>query len=315
MSWTPHDLPYITHNAADTYRDIAEFCTRSPDAKPLAEHSSDAARFLDRANLSWLDADMCDMLSEMWHTVPNWTPSACIPDTHGLMAFEKHFFTAPYESATDNAIHDVPVRAIGWEIDAGMVRITIWGAGAELPANARSPLRANLALEKLLGIVIPHEAVVDGAQDVERSVSVPDSRAFDKAALTAQAVAGSAWLLMSQPRTVTDAPTTSVVRKKGTDGRRVKTPVRVSIRSLATTPRGKSTPTGRKATSRWWVRGHWRQQAWGKNRAFRKPIFIAPHTAGNADAPIDQRPKIQVWRTGDTPETSSEATEGPTERN
>lgn len=33
-----------------------------------------------------------------------------------------------------------------------------------------------------------------------------------------------------------------------------------------------------------------------KPRALRKPVFIAPHTAGSSDGDIDDRPQVQVWR-------------------
>lgn len=37
---------------------------------------------------------------------------------------------------------------------------------------------------------------------------------------------------------------------------------------------------------RWIVRGHWRQQPYGKGRAFRRPQFIPPHIKGPPDAPL-----------------------------
>lgn len=173
----------------------------------------------------------------------------------------------------------------------------------DIPAHVRAPLRSGLALEELLGLTLPMEAVIDGAQVFERAGFTPDDKAFDDSALTMQSIAGAAWLVMSQPRIIKDSQLVAQVRKRTSEGRRVKTPVRITIRSLVTTARGTSTPTGRKATSRWWVRGHWRQQPWGKERALRKPIFIAPHTAGNPEARIDGTPRVQVWRTGDKNET------------
>lgn len=305
MPWTPHDLPFIAEKATAGYRDLAHFWEQQdyPDAEAIADGNTDSASMLDGASLTWLDSDMCDMLAGMWKQVPDWTPAACVPGSQGLMAFDSPIFTAPYETIHDGSAHPVPVRAIGWRVDGAALRLTAWSWSIDVPAHVRSPLRSGLDLEELLGITLPMEAVIDGAQVIERAVFTPEDKAFDDSALMMQSIAGAAWLVMSQPRIIEDSQLVAQVRKHTSEGRRVKTPVRVTIRSLVTTTRGKSTPTGRKATSRWWVRGHWRQQPWGKGRALRKPIFIAPHTAGNPDAPIDGTPTVQVWRTGDKNET------------
>lgn len=317
MAWTPHDLPFIVERASMGYRTLAEFWQQqtTPDAPRLYEQMNVTAAFLENPPLSWLDSDMCAMLSDMWADVPTWTPASCTPGPSGLIAFEKPILTAPYESAYADEVRPVPVRAIGWRVSGSIVRITAWAWNPDVPTEIRSPIRTSLDLEELLAISLSMHDIIDETSVVLHAAATSDDEAFNKAATSMQALVGSTWLLMTQPKMVTDEPVTMKVRQHRS-GRTVKTPVRVSVRKLSSPPPARSARgAGRKATSRWWVRGHWRQQAWGKNRAFRKPIFIAPHTAGNADAPIDHRPKIQVWRTGDAPETSSEATEGPSERN
>jgi hypothetical protein len=45
---------------------------------------------------------------------------------------------------------------------------------------------------------------------------------------------------------------------------------------------------------RWMVRGHWRLQPYGPERALRRPVWIDPYVKGPEDKPLDVRPTI--WR-------------------
>lgn len=83
-------------------------------------------------------------------------------------------------------------------------------------------------------------------------------------------------------------------RRKGGGG----SPVVVRSHGLTRKVR-QSMGTGRKATKRWWVRGHFRNQAYGPKLAYRRRIFIAPHTSGSKAAPEpeqDTRPVVEVLR-------------------
>lgn len=298
MPWTPHDLPFVIERAIGAYRGLAEHWSQhdAAEASRIADGCADSASMLDMASLTWLDQDMCDMVGDMWTEVPDWTPAACVPNSQGIMAFASPLFTGDYHAGEDT--YSVPVRALGWRVDGTTVRITAWCWSMDVPASARSTLRAGIDLEELFGVTLPMDAVVDGAHRFAFAHDASPSVSVEKAGSALMSVAGATWLVMSQPKMVVDAPITMNVKKRRSQGRTVKVPVRVSVRSLTTTPRHAAEPTGRKATSRWWVRGHWRQQPWGRRRALRKPIFIAPHTAGNPDAPIDRTPKVQVWTTG-----------------
>ena len=44
------------------------------------------------------------------------------------------------------------------------------------------------------------------------------------------------------------------------------------------------------------VRGHWRQQACGPKRAWRKPVFIAPYVKGPEGTELVTKPTVHVWR-------------------
>jgi hypothetical protein len=46
---------------------------------------------------------------------------------------------------------------------------------------------------------------------------------------------------------------------------------------------------------RWWVGGHWRQQACGPNHADRRPKWIAPYVKGPEGTPLT-KDRVHVWR-------------------
>ena len=51
----------------------------------------------------------------------------------------------------------------------------------------------------------------------------------------------------------------------------------------------------RQYRNRWWVGGHWRQQACGPNHADRRPKWIAPYVKGPEGAPL-KTDRVHVWR-------------------
>ena len=53
---------------------------------------------------------------------------------------------------------------------------------------------------------------------------------------------------------------------------------------------------GRDYRHRWWVDGHWRQQACGPEHSQRKPVWIAPHIKGPEGQPLTDKERVHVWR-------------------
>lgn len=50
-------------------------------------------------------------------------------------------------------------------------------------------------------------------------------------------------------------------------------------------------------TKRWWVKGHWRQQAYGPGRTLHRPLYIKPFVKGPDDKPLaDPATIVKVWR-------------------
>ncbi|NUT34497.1 MAG: hypothetical protein HOV79_15615 [Hamadaea sp.] len=57
-------------------------------------------------------------------------------------------------------------------------------------------------------------------------------------------------------------------------------------------------PTGASPTAehhhRWWIRGHWRNQAYGPARTLRRPQWIKPFLKGPDGAPISTTSTVRV---------------------
>lgn len=49
-------------------------------------------------------------------------------------------------------------------------------------------------------------------------------------------------------------------------------------------------------THRWIVKGHWRQQAYGPKRQFRRPVYISSHIKGPDDLPLIEQDVVKVWK-------------------
>lgn len=56
------------------------------------------------------------------------------------------------------------------------------------------------------------------------------------------------------------------------------------------------TPSGRTYRVRWPVKGHWRNQAYGPGRAYRRPTYIAPFIKGPLGAPLKQGATVHVLK-------------------
>lgn len=75
-------------------------------------------------------------------------------------------------------------------------------------------------------------------------------------------------------------------------GQPIKIDCREAVETFIRSGRGSGGKKSGLPQVQWIVRGHWRQQAYGVGRLGRKRIWIMPHWAGKADAPILSRPKL-----------------------
>lgn len=71
----------------------------------------------------------------------------------------------------------------------------------------------------------------------------------------------------------------------------------VDLRRLATRPHEPDPDhPGREYYHRWYVRGHWRQQAHGPARSLRRPTWVPGYIKGPEGAPMLETETVMVWR-------------------
>jgi hypothetical protein len=115
------------------------------------------------------------------------------------------------------------------------------------------------------------------------------------------------WLMAHQPHVVdlSDlAPTRAQARRAQRGGQAPPTVRVVNLRrtiyeGAEAVP--DDTAGGRRYRVRWPVRPHWRQQAYGPGRRYRKTILVPPHIKGPAGAPFAKNTTVHLLNAGTTP--------------
>lgn len=303
MAWTSFDLPHIVARSAADYSELAHLWATEPALQEQPGAAASVAALDDQVDtllsmpLTWLEKDVCDLVEQTYPTVPEWSPQACLPGPIGGIFFERPFAQIAFESQSGDEVMQVPLEGIAWTVDGGSVRIS---ALSQLLGfrDHLSPLREHIPLHEVVAVATQLDAVTGAGIDipVQAGRGIINASQMTSTAPQLMTIAGTIWLLLSQPIVADGSPVTAQVKRVHRQaGESARHPVNVSVKRLeGSARRGPGGGTGRKATSRWWVRGHWRQQPWGKGRKLRKPIYIEPHTAGAKDADVDVRPRVQV---------------------
>lgn len=257
-------------------------------------------RSLGKASLWWVSQDMTTLVAESFLDMPAWSPSIAAPEREGLIVWvgDPYTFGFPesgrpecfFTSADRKAVtpeeygmksYRFPLRAVFWQMSQHLCRVTAFTDSVyaihptgQLAEFATFDFRANVPFDQaLLGHKLAPARIVQ--------------------------ILGASWLLMQQP---TVADTTRVTPRTGRRKHQAEAKPTVNdvqiidLRRLAA-KRGEDTSRGdgREYHVRWMVRGHWRQQACGPGRRFRKPVFIPPHIRGPEGAPLKTE-RVNVWR-------------------
>ena len=257
-------------------------------AETLSQMSGEAD-IIKRAELYWVSRDMVDVALDAADSLPEWTPAVAAPAPTGLLCWAKPAGNVPWNALSPNDPTEVPWDGLWWwSRPDGVLQLQPLSRLAKnpellAPYGVSSPLWVtNPTL--LLQPLVPRTAEVARSAEASPLVSV----------------IGAAWLLMSQPtvastRVLGSAPSTQTEESS----RAAADPNRVSIIELR---RPMSPPGERDGSSgdrqyrnRWWVGGHWRQQACGPNHADRRPKWIAPYVKGPEGAPL-KTDRVHVWR-------------------
>jgi hypothetical protein len=208
---------------------------------------------INRSPPAWIDSDFTDLAEYAAQKLPDVTITRdLMPSTDGLLVWSRPV-TRRQIAATSWT-----VNSDGWKL----VNYRTIGGGLD-----GKPLQR---LREQVGWLAPTSTV----QVHEQHVLPGDHPA---AALLAT------WLLIAQQAAeITTAEVDKAVRKTYARTNRPAPEVRiVRIRANHGTtpaPSTRSAPgdAGRSQTSRFWVRGHWRNQPYGPGRALRRPVYINP---------------------------------------
>ena len=263
----PTDLPKIRDRLARLYR--------GPLHLPPNLHSADmrAASVcgLDRAGLYWIDGEFTDLTSDAVASLPAVTVADDLPpSSEGMLVWarplgDRHTVAASWTPLADGTWLITCYRAIG--------------AGLDGPPLQR--------LRETIGWLVPTTITIvdDGGPLPEHDPAAP---------------LAATWLLIAQHIADTQpVPPDPATRRSYTRAGRTIPDVRVVRIRPHTADGSRVGPAGgeRGFYSRFWVTGHWRNQAYGPQRTLRRPVYIHPFLKGPDDQPINATTTVRVLGT------------------
>lgn len=325
--WSPHSMPWMCATA----RDHAAYMIDVLDSD-IGMYPGDVSKVrteyalmsvvLSSDNLHWVARDLCDVIEQTWPHVPEWTPREVLPADHGVILYASD----PGEAVVDDVLGTgtIPVNGVAWVVKQERLMISVLTnrppyVGDDVLSHTEDPM-----IQRVLDTPLHHSYTLNinpdkpqGAGFLDPSLLTGDGK-IRPAHFTSEdemrnvlSLLGTTWLLMGQAgmteQTEVRTPPTSRERKAAQRAGQTAHDVVVRdhrmvrlVASTAPESSGEKKPERsyeRRAQGRWWVRGHWRQQAYGPKRSLRKPIFISPHTAGAAGQnSLDARPRVHRYR-------------------
>ena len=279
------DLPRIRDDLIrDLHDNVAELrdAGRNAEARELAE--SGIAEQLATAELWWVSEPMTRLAYHAHEDLPEWTPHLARPSRSGITIWHRgtglttEWIHSPQSGGTSAITGrtlglQVPVHGVAWHTDP----VTGQVCGTPLTHGPHTP-----------------PGVLAWPTSASRDDMAPDGRdhrIWD--------MLGATWLLADQPTIgVRRPPRDDEAQTLGRRGRDPSPITVVALREILTHDQpGDPDPdheTGRREMRRHIVRGHWRQQACGPSRQWRKPTYVAPFARGRGD--LIETTVVRVWR-------------------
>ncbi|MFG3602427.1 hypothetical protein [Micromonospora chersina] len=266
---TAAEVPKVRDRLSSFYRGNDQL----PAALEITSTRAEIATGLDRSHLYWVDNDFTELAEHAAAQLPD-TPISrdALPSTDGLLIWARPLtpnqLTAASWTATNTGLRLVLYRTIGAGLEPRPLQRLREQVGWLTPMYAtrlgeREPIGKNHPAAGLLAtwLLINQKAA-------EVATARPDKG-----------------LAKSYARTNRPTPEVRVVRIRG--------------RHLPSAARP-STPNGaqRSQSSRFWVSGHWRNQAHGPRRSLRRPVYIHPFLKGPDDAPISLSTTVRMLSSG-----------------
>ncbi|MBQ1019847.1 hypothetical protein KBX71_18540 [Micromonospora sp. D93] len=255
---TAAELPKVRDRLTRFYRSTDNL----PAMLRITDTRQQIAAGLERSHLYWIDNDFTDLAEHAAAQLPDVHVSRdLIPSADGMLIWPQPVTHRQLTAASwTDTIH-------------GRTLVLYRTIGAGLHGKPLQRLREQVGwLAPTSATHLPEQHVIPGDHPA--------------AALVAT------WLLIAQQTAeVTTARVDKSVAKTYARTNRPVPELRiVHIRGHRTTPGqdGESIPGSqeRSPASRFWVSGHWRNQAHGPGRALRRPVYIHPFLRGPDDAPI-----------------------------
>lgn len=310
VTWAPTSVPEIRRRWCDALDGVIERHSAGLITQPGTGRPADGVRLrrlqaqlattievmkaeteaLRDAEMYWVARDMVDVARDAAGTLPEWTPDIAAPCRNGLLCWAKPAGTVPYGPAK-MATTAVPWDGVWWWTRPdGRLQVSPASRFVQRP-ELLEPYQVSTPLWAAHTIVVdparPRTEEVNGAEDMHPFVSV----------------VGAAWLLMGQPgvtetRSIQDRPASDWPVGARPSLSASTTPA-VTIVELRRPIRGPhdapAQESARSFSRRWWVGGHWRQQACGPHLGQRRPTWIAPHVKGPPGTPLTTD-KVYLWR-------------------
>lgn len=226
----------------------------------VRDRQADVGRWLRAAEMYYVTKDMTAVAMDASADMPTWTPAAIMPEPIGLVVWAGEL----------PLLRRQEMRGLLWVTYGGSVHmypLLVKGGQVEMAAAEALPV----------------------AEEVPTGIT--------GSAAGVLYLVGATWTLMQQP-TVT---TPRSIRGAADSSRLMRQlPRRVTVIDLrpmrhVTADRDPDHPE-RVYTHRWIVRGHWRNQRVGPDRAGVRRTWVPSYTKGPDGAPLLARERVNVWR-------------------
>lgn len=309
--WTPTEMPRMRHAMVEHYqrnldrmahpgvRDLLRRgrvgelheATNAPvtdaefDAELAAQihHTQQDLERYRGSELFWVTRDMTRVAMDASSDIPSWIPATTVPASTGLLVWAEPLPRLCWYGADD--LPCVTADAVQWVHADGYVDISILTRTDQLVAEG------HLDRPGRRGPFVKVRGVVLRAQEptpVDEYVAAAEPGLI--------AALGATWTLMQIPTVATPRQITGA----GGSGRQWRNQPRtvsiIDLRRLEHRDTAATDSAGRAYRHRWYVRGHWREQAHGPRQSLRRSTWIPGYIKGPPGAPLLELERVNLWR-------------------
>lgn len=288
MSIRPRDLPKRRNQLLQHLTDSSSALSRV-SGPPEGQSLDDVVRQVRAAELYWVAADMAALAMSAGESLneARWGPDVR-PAPCGLALFDGGIGSYPK-----------PLRGVDLPVDACSWGPAVGGCLVVFYSTRRRVMEAGATADPAtLPPLIPYASTV---LPVGGPVPLDEAAARDDVPVPVIAALAASWLLMQQPTLAERASVRPDKSTRATTQRLGMGDPEVSVVDLRRLYRPDDREEdgeegGRRFRHRWVVSGHWRDQAYGPDRALRRQTWIAAYVKGPDGAPLLATERVNVWR-------------------